>query len=48
MSVTEVARRSSASPRSTASRAAADLALMRDVYAVHHGIVTLKESSNRG
>jgi ABC-type transport system involved in cytochrome bd biosynthesis fused ATPase/permease subunit len=26
----------------------ADVALMRDVYAMHHGIVTLKESSNRG
>jgi hypothetical protein len=27
---------------------AADVALMRDVYTLHHGIVTLKQSSNRG
>jgi hypothetical protein len=39
---------SSASPRSTSSHRADDVALMRDVYAMHHGIVTLKESSNRG
>jgi hypothetical protein len=38
----------SASPRSTSSHRIADVTLMRDVYAIHHRIVTLKESSNRG